>query len=171
MTWPELPRLDGQRVWLDQLGPDVFDAYWELLADEEGRRLTGTTEYFDEPQIRQWLSTRAGTPARYDWAIYERATGEVAGEVVLNEHDPERGSMNLRIALRGPAWFGRGLGSDAIRVVVGFARESLPLVGLTLSVLTDNVRAIRSYEHSGFVRVGGEFEEAGLRYQEMSVSW
>jgi predicted SprT family Zn-dependent metalloprotease len=87
--------------------------------------------------------------------------------VVLNELNEKTNSMNLRIALRGPSWFGRGFGSAAINLVLAFVFDQLKLSKLTLEVLVDNARAISAYEKVGFQR-GREFSEGKLRYLRMS---
>ena len=88
--------------------------------------------------------------------------------MVLNEHDPETDSANFRIALRGPAWYGRGLGSEATRLVVDHALRTMGLQRLTLGVLARNPRARRAYEKAGFRRVR-DYVEDGEDWVEMEV--
>lgn len=152
---------------IEPLGLSHLESYLEMLADEEGRRLTATTEKFDRPQIVNWLSTRATTPNRKDWAIC--VADEFVGEVVLNEFDDTKNTMNLRIALRGPGYCGRGFGRRAIALALEFGFDELALDKVTLEVLTHNQRAITAYEAVGFVK-GREFSEKKLRFQRMSVN-
>jgi RimJ/RimL family protein N-acetyltransferase len=161
------PQLNGTLVRLVQLDEAVLEPYLEMLADPEGRRLTATTARFERAQIIEWLRTRATTLGRSDWAIIEEATGEFAGEIVLNEFDEKKNSMNLRIALRGSNWFGRGMGGEAIQLVLEHVFNATKLAKLTLEVLVDNARAIGAYEKSGF-QPGREFSEGKLRYLRMS---
>lgn len=166
-TFPAFaPRLEGDLVTLVQLDSRFFEDYFAAVNDPESRRLTATTKTFTEPQIRDWLATRPGTPGRLDWAILH--SGEYVGEVVLNEFKTEKSSMNLRVALAGPNVFGRGFGSEAIALAVDFALETLGLSKLTLEVLVDNHRAIGAYEKVGFV-AGRQFSEGKLRYLRMSI--
>ncbi len=159
--------LTGQSVALRQLSIEVLEPYLELLADPEGKRLTATTQSFDREKIVDWLGTRAGVANRNDWAIFEISTGEFVGEIVLNEFNDKKNSMNLRIALRGPVWFGRGLGSEAITLVLEHVFNTTQLSKITLEVLTENARAIGAYEKSGF-QAGRQFSEGKLRYLRMS---
>ena len=164
------------RVRLVQLDVRFIEPYLEMLAHPEGRRLTATTETFDRPKIESWLSTRASTSNRKDWAIV--LCGEdsdvtdpeaFAGEVVLNEFDDAKNQMNLRIALRGPSYFSRGIGRQAIALALEYAFDELALAKVTLEVLVENTRAFRSYTSVGFV-AGRQFSEKGLRFQRMSVT-
>lgn len=161
------PTLIGDSVRLQALDSQVLEPYLEMLADPEGRRLTATTAAFTRTQIIDWLSSRSESPSRFDWAIFEKATDEFAGEIVLNEFDPKKNSMNLRISLRGPNWFGRGLGSEAVELVMNHVFDSTKLSKVTLSVLNDNHRAIGAYEKSGF-QPGREYSEGKNRFLRMS---
>ena len=100
---------------------------------------------------------------RLDLAIVDRATGEYAGEVVLNEHDAAADSANFRIGLRGPAYYGRGLGSEATRLVVDHGLRTMGLRRITLGVLARNPRARRAYEKAGFRVTRTYAEERSVR--------
>jgi RimJ/RimL family protein N-acetyltransferase/predicted SprT family Zn-dependent metalloprotease len=163
----ETPNLQGKLVRLEPLNESFLSPYLEMLADPEGRKLTATSASFSEPQIREWLLSRESTSGRIDWAIIERDTNEFAGEVVLNEFDAKKNSMNLRIALRGPNWFGRGLGGEAVALVLEHVFNNTKLTKVTLEVLVENGRAIGAYEKSGF-QPGRQFSEGKLRFLRMS---
>ena len=72
----------------------------DMLADPESGRLTGTHAEFDEATARRWYASRGEQDDRLDLAIVERATGEYAGEVVLNELDRDNRTCGFRIGLR-----------------------------------------------------------------------
>jgi RimJ/RimL family protein N-acetyltransferase len=134
-------------------------AIWESLHDPEGNDLTQTTAKFEYDDIVAWCSTRADQDERLDLTIVENATGEVAGEAVLNDYDPAHDSANFRIGLRGPAWYGRGLGTEATRLIVDHGLDTIGLARITLSVLARNPRAQRAYEKAGFHVSGAEHED------------
>jgi RimJ/RimL family protein N-acetyltransferase len=144
------------------------DGMWETVHDPEGNDLTATTATFTREQIDAWCATRATQDDRLDLAVVDRATGEYAGEVVLNDHDPESDSANFRIALRGPAYYGRGLGSEATRLVVDHALRTMGLRRITLNVLARNPRAQRAYEKAGFRELGRHVDD-GREWVEMAV--
>ena len=154
------------QIRLEQLGPGVIEEYLEMLADPEGRRLTATTAEFDRPQILEWLRTRASAPNRRDWAIVDAQTGEFLGEVVLNEFNDAKNAINLRIALRGPKFYGRGIGSQSVLMALEYAFDELMVEKVTLEVLVENIRAQRAYARNGF-QPKTQFSEKGLRFQRM----
>jgi RimJ/RimL family protein N-acetyltransferase len=155
-------------VTLAQLALNHLEPYLELLADPEGRRLTATTQVFSREQIIEWLSTRAKTANRRDWAILDEH-GNFCGEVVLNDFDDAKNQMNLRIALRGPEYFSRGIGRQAIALALEVAFDKLSLDKVTLEVLVNNSRAIASYRSVGF-ELGRQFNDKQLRFQRMSIN-
>jgi RimJ/RimL family protein N-acetyltransferase len=155
-------------VTLAQLALNHLEPYLDLLADPEGRRLTATTQDFSREQIIEWLSTRAKTANRRDWAILDEH-GNFCGEVVLNDFDDAKNQMNLRIALRGPAYFSRGIGRQAIALALEVAFDKLSLDKVTLEVLVNNPRAIASYKSVGF-ELGRQFNDKQLRFQRMSIN-
>jgi len=155
-------------VTLAQLALNHLEPYLDLLADPEGRRLTATTQDFSREQIIEWLSTRAKTANRRDWAILDEH-GNFCGEVVLNDFDDPKNQMNLRIALRGPAYFSRGIGRQAIALALEVAFDKLSLDKVTLEVLVNNPRAIASYKSVGF-ELGRQFNDKQLRFQRMSIN-
>jgi RimJ/RimL family protein N-acetyltransferase len=166
MSLLQTVHLRGERVRLEPLSLKVLEPYLEMLADPEGQRFTTATETFSRETIIAWLSSRASATERNDWAIYEIASGEFVGEIVLNAFDDQKNTMNLRIALRGPAWYGRGLGSEAIQLVLKHVFNTSTLK-LSLEVLSNNLRAIRDYKKVGFQTIC-EFNEWPHHYLRMS---
>ncbi len=162
------PTLHGTLVTLRPMAATDADMLWELVNDPEGNDLTATTAEFTRAQIEAWCASRAECRERIDLVIIERATGEPVGEAVLNEYDPASEECNFRIALRGPAWYGRGLGGEATRLIVEHGLGTVGLRRITLSVLRRNPRAIRSYEKAGFT-ITGEWAEDGEEWVGMAV--
>lgn len=155
------PTLTGERALLRPFVEDDVAAMAEAIADPEVGRLTGSVnsssvapdEGFDEERLRQWYGSRADQDDRLDLAIVDRETDECVGEVVLNEWEPENASCNFRILI-GPRGRDRGLGTEATRLVLAHAFETIGLHRVSLEVYGFNPRARRSYEKVGFVHEG-----------------
>ncbi|MEY2675469.1 MAG: hypothetical protein RL102_735 [Actinomycetota bacterium] len=160
------PTLRGGVVTLAQLSEHVLTEYLEMLADEEVSRWTGPAQSFTEQRIIDWLTTRREKTDRMDWAVFDNASGDFAGEVVLNEYDEKKHAMNIRIALRS-GFLGRGLGTESMRLATEFALEVLKLEKVTLSVMVDNDRAHRAYAKVGYSD-GRQYNDGKYRYQRMS---
>ena len=80
--------------------------------------------------------------------------GAVAGAIQYEEvDDPQYRSAGIDLFL-GAAWEGRGLGREAIAVLVRHLIEERGHHRLTIDPAAANERAIRCYEAVGFERVG-----------------
>lgn len=151
------PTLIGPRVLLRPFVAGDFPAICQALRDPEVVRLTGSRpivwDAAAEDRLREWYGSRADQTDRLDLAVEERATGAWVGEVVLNSWDPPNGSCNFR-TMFGPQGRDRGLGTEAVRLLVGYAFEQLGLHRVALEVYAFNPRARRAYEKAGFVAEG-----------------
>jgi RimJ/RimL family protein N-acetyltransferase len=148
------PVLTGDLVTLRPFVDEDVPVFLEAVADPEVARLTASPPGGPgEEQTRQWYGSRNDQDDRLDLAVVDRSGGACVGEVVLNEWDPHNGSCNFRILLVA-AGRNRGLGTEAIRLVVGYGFEQLRLHRISLEVYSHNPRARRAYEKAGFVAEG-----------------
>ncbi len=93
---------------------------------------------------------------------------ETVGTIGLRALDFHRGEGTLGIIIRSDR-VGRGLGSDAVRTLVGFGFEELGLERIVLDVAEDNTRAIRCYETVGFRLVGRHMGPRGRAHLDMEI--
>jgi RimJ/RimL family protein N-acetyltransferase len=163
------PTLDGDLVVLRPV--QTADAAGLAAIHAETFRLTGSHHTASLEELEGWYGSRAAHDDRLDLAIIERATGGWAGEVVLNDLEADNLSCGFRILLAGPEYFGRGLGTEATRLVLAHAFETVGLHRIELEVYAFNPRARHVYEKVGFVHEGtkrqallwaGEWDDAHL---------
>ncbi|MET8796291.1 GNAT family protein [Nocardia sp. NPDC004568] len=167
------PVLTGRKVQLRPFVDADLDAIRAALRDPEVRRLTGSVhdeaEAFapEDPaeaaKFRDWYAGRAAQRDRLDLAVVDTIDSRCVGEAVLNQWDPANRSCNFRILL-GPAGRGRGLGTEATRLIVGYGFERLGVHRIALEVYAFNRRAHRVYEKVGF-REEGVLRQS-LRYRD-----
>jgi RimJ/RimL family protein N-acetyltransferase len=170
------PTLTGERV---VLRPFILDddapALREMLRDPEALKLTGSNDGPDdipgwddkaEARFRDWYGTRNQQPDRLDLAVVDNATGQCVGEVVLNEWDAGNRGCSFRV-LFGPRGRDRGLGSEAVRLFIGYGFEQLGLHRISLEVYSFNPRARRVYDKVGF-RAEGVLRDA-LRWDDQWI--
>ncbi|MHC3470385.1 GNAT family N-acetyltransferase [Streptomyces sp. 7R007] len=162
MSFSVKPVLTGEKTVLRPFTAADADAIWEIVRDPEVVRFTfePSTELTRE-RLRSWYGSRATAPDRLDLAVTDPATGEVLGEVVLYDWDPVARGCTFR-TLIGPRGRGRGVGTEATRLIVGHAFEQLGVHRIELEVYGHNHRARRVYEKVGFV-VEGVRREARWR--------
>lgn len=147
------PTLTGRRVLLRPLTPADLPHVMATLADPETMRLTGTHTRFTPERVEAFLRDWAGRDDRLDMAIVDIATGAYAGETTLNHLDRDNASCNFRIGLTG-AHIGRGLGTEATRLMIGHAFDTVGVHRVELELYAVNPRARHVYEKVGFVYEG-----------------
>ena len=87
------------------------------------------------------------------FSVVELASGELAGASSLWGIDTHHRCAHIGIGLR-PAFRGRGLGADVVRVLSRYAFITLGLRRVQLETLSDNRAMIAVAEKTGFTREG-----------------
>jgi RimJ/RimL family protein N-acetyltransferase len=169
------PTLTGSRALLRPFRAEDLPLIQAILCDPEVLRLTGSVHDDDalapptpenDQVLRDWYGSRNEQADRLDLAITGVADGRCVGEAVLNDYDEGNSSCSFRILI-GPEGRGRGLGTDATRLIVGYGFEKLGLHRISLEVYAFNPRARHVYERAGF-RPEGVLREA-LRYGDQWI--
>ena len=150
------PILVGDKIVLRPITVDDASGMFAALSDEEGMRLTGTQSSFTFEQVEAFCKRVSEADDRADYAITLKDDPEskYIGEAVLNEIDDENRSADFRIALQGKAYFGKGYGSEATRLIIDYGFKVLNLHRIELEVYDFNPRAQHVYEKAGFVKEG-----------------
>ncbi|MER5377607.1 GNAT family protein [Streptomyces sp. NPDC002553] len=162
MDFTVKPTLTGEKTVLRPFTEADAETMWEIIGDPEVVRFTfPASGDLTLDRVRSWYATRSAQPDRLDLAVTDRASGRLVGEVVLHDWDPDARACTFR-TLIGPEGRGRGLGTEATRLIVGHAFERLGLHRVQLELYGDNARARRVYEKVGFT-VEGVRREAAFR--------
>jgi len=148
--------LVGNTITLRLFRPEDANPLWESLDNETINRLTGTHGTFTRQQIDNYVANQINTKQadRASFIIEAKADQRAVGEVVINEIDTDNRSGNIRIALFDDADFGKGYGTQAMRLMVDYGFRELNLHRISLGVYNFNPRAIHVYEKIGFVKEG-----------------
>ena len=117
--------------------------------DVELARLLDRARPVSDAEHEKWT---AGLHGRDDCVYFaiETAEGRHVGNVWLWGIDPRHRKAEVRIVIGEPQALGRGMGSEAIRLLADYARDRLNLRRLYAYVLSTNPRARRAFEKAGF---------------------
>ncbi len=148
----------GRLVRLGALELEEFaqaNSRWER--DSEFHRLSDAVpaQAFSVPQFRRFVEhelERVPQPAFFQ--IHTLEDGRLIGLVGLGRIYWSHGDCWVGIAIGDRADWGKGYGTDAMRVMLRYAFIELNLHRVSLGVFAYNPRAIRSYEKLGFRREG-----------------
>jgi RimJ/RimL family protein N-acetyltransferase len=156
----EKPIFRGEQVYLAAADPDAdasLFAGW--MQDAEFVRLMDT----DPPKLmsvgkhKEWLEKEL-LEERSNEALFfmiRTVQGDKnIGLIGLDGIRWEHGNAWVGIGLGEREYWGKGYGTDALRVIQRYAFEELYLHRLSLTVFEYNQRAVRSYEKAGFIMEG-----------------
>ncbi len=164
MTLPSLGTLyTGQLVRLAAIGTDFKDAMARWSNDAEYSRLINYNA--SAPRSAESYAPNDDhhdNGTEFNFAIRSLADDKLIGECDLDVTWNHQNAW-VGIGIGEPDYRGKGYGTDAMRVLIGYAFRELGLYRITLGVFSYNTRAIRSYEKAGFVR---ERIERGAIYKD-----
>jgi diamine N-acetyltransferase len=88
------------------------------------------------------------------FAIYELPDLRPIGHANIRDVGGMHGTAEFGIAIAEPALRGRGYGTEATRLLLGYAFRTLGLNNVLLDTTADNVAALRCYAKAGFREIG-----------------
>ena len=89
--------------------------------------------------------------------------GRYAGHIRFHGLDPHDRRTSLAIGIEDPAFLGRGHGTEAVQLALGWASGEGRLHRVSVRVLESNARAIACYRKCGFREEGREREAAPVK--------
>jgi RimJ/RimL family protein N-acetyltransferase len=151
--------LRGELVKLTAENPEVMagcfvrwnqDTEWLHLLDTDPPRMPS------EKKWKEWLEKdlEKEESRGFYFAIRALENEELIGFIGLFDLFLNHGDALVAIALGERQYWGKGYGTDAMRILQGYAFNELNLRRLGLIVFEYNHRAIRSYEKAGFIHEG-----------------
>ena len=108
---------------------------------------------------QKWLDTKVKCGKVAQFIIHLQDSGKAIGSVYMQNIDHVHKNAEYGIFIGDESARGRGCGTDAAKLAVKYAFETLGLHKLYLRVISDNTRAIASYERAGFVVEGNLQDE------------
>jgi RimJ/RimL family protein N-acetyltransferase len=164
--------LRGRLIRLTAENPDVMVEHFskwnrdsELARLETARPATPYTK----KQIKEYIEKEllGDHPDLYSFMIRSLQDDHLLGETGLDGVKWNHGESFVGISIGERDFWGKGYGTDAMRVLLRYAFSELNLHRVSLTVFEYNPRAIRSYEKVGFKIEGRErkfLERDGKRW-------
>ena len=150
--------LTGERVVLRPFRPEDVEPLWQARLDPLYWAQTTEQPYVAQPlheYRRRYDTPSTDTSAQFAVEAEGRLVGR-AGLFAVEEL-ARIGEVGLSLL---PGERGKGYGSDALRVLVGYAFRTRNLRRVHLQTLASNEPALRAYRAVGFVEEGRQREQA-----------
>jgi len=146
--------LNGERVFLRPFEKEDLFYVRKWSNDPEIRCLTGEVLPMNQEAADTWFEKAINDLDRVWFAIVEKDKGEVIGETGLLRMFHAWRTTDLTIVIGEKSAWGKGYGTEALRLLMDYAFGSLNFHRLAIGVTDINERALRFYEKAGFRKEG-----------------
>lgn len=109
---------------------------------------------FSAKSTEKWIEKEDLAAEVVSFAIQNLQDGIIIGEIALDDILPSSTNVFVGIAIGEADLWGKGYGTDAMRIILRYAFGVLNVHRVSLTVFGYNQRAIRSYEKVGFHHEG-----------------
>jgi RimJ/RimL family protein N-acetyltransferase len=146
--------MQGKLVRLRAYEKSDADALFRWFSDEEVTRWLGPPNFPSRAHQERFIESASASSDDAKYFAIETLDGKLVGDCGLRFIDWKSRKAEFFITIGEKQSWGKGLGSDALRIVIRLAFDKMNLNRLWLTVLVDNPRAVRCYEKCGFLREG-----------------
>lgn len=105
---------------------------------------------FSIENIKKWLGENENSDKFAFFIIKDNASDSVIGEIGLSGFQGKHANAWVGISIGDPENWGKGFGTDAMKVILKYGFGILNLNHISLTVFEYNQRGVRSYEKAGF---------------------
>ncbi len=147
---------DGELIRLTPFCREDIPVFTRWFQDYEVQRFIdpGVLVPHSEEAETAWYERAIKDTDNYHFSIRTLAEDRLIGNCGLFGIEQKNRVATLGILIGEKDHWGKGYGSDAIRVILRFGFQELNLNRIQLDVYDFNPRAIRAYEKVGFVHEG-----------------
>lgn len=166
---------NGKKIRLRAYRREDMPKAQEFMNDYEMRNLLATGVLYPIllEQEEKWYESLISTKDNYSFAIETLEDGKYIGGCGINKIDWNSRVITVGIFIGDKDYWGKGYGTDAMRVLVDFIFSQMNMNKIKLNVFSFNKRAMRCYEKCGF-KVDGilrqEIFRDGQYYDDIVMS-
>jgi len=149
--------LRGEKVRLIPLDSErdsSFFSKWHRNSEYSRLLDSDPARQFSKTATKKWIEENELSEEDASFAIQSIEDERILGEIGLGGFAGKFTNAFVGLGIGDPEYWGKGYGSDAMRIILKYAFDILNLHRVTLSVFEYNPRAIRSYENCGFKHEG-----------------
>lgn len=146
-------KLVGKYIYLSPINPDDAEKYTKWINDlNVSVPLGNGSNIFSLEEERETLERLS--KEKYNFAIVKLKDDELLGNCSLFNVDLIHKKAELGIFIGDKNNWGKGFGTEAIKLILEFGFKILNLHNIMLRVYSFNERAIKVYKNIGFKEIG-----------------
>ena len=143
-------RVDGKRIYLKTLiEDDASEEYVGWINDKDVNQYLETKRTTLE-ELRSYITKKKEDENCLFLGIYFKENNKHIGNIKLEPIDFKKKIATMGMLIGDKKYWGRGLATEALNLLVEWSFNNLDLDEIDLGVLKDNAAAIRVYEKAGF---------------------
>lgn len=149
-------QLRGERIFLRPVcRADVHGAYGKWLNDPEVNAYLETRFLLWTPeQMETYVMSMEGNKNEFFFAICSNENERHIGNIKLGPVSWPHRNADVSLIIGEKEYWGKGVGTEAICLVVGFAFIELGLEKLKSGCYAANRASARAFENNGFIQEG-----------------
>ncbi len=162
---------EAARIYLRLMTYEDTELIIRWRNSDEARRQFIYQGLFTKESHENWIRTKIETGQVVQMIICDLETDVPFGSVYIRDIDRHHNKAEYGIFIGEEAARDRGIGTAAARLMLRYCFEKEKLHRVYLRALSDNGRAIRSYEKAGFVQEGCLKEDVCIEGRYRDVVW
>ncbi|MBP3295192.1 MAG: GNAT family N-acetyltransferase [Lachnospiraceae bacterium] len=146
----KIQRIEGERVYLRRITEADTDKilHWRNMPHVVERFIYRAE--VTRADHEKWLAEQVGTGKVEQFIITLKEGDREIGSQYFTHIDPEKATAEFGIFIGEEDALGKNYGTEVLQLALRYAFEEMQLNDVTLRALSDNERALRSYENCGF---------------------
>lgn len=146
------PVLEGAQVRLRPMtAADADGPYLRWMNDPEiTRYLESRDRTYTPADLRSYIEETVSNPANHFFAIELLEDGRHVGNIKLGPVEWRHGRGDIGIIVGERAVWGRGIATEAVRLLSTWALAEMGLRKVTAGAYSSNAGSVRAFERAGF---------------------
>jgi len=143
-------KIEGERIYLKSLTEkNATRKYCQWLNDPEVNKYLETRKA-TILQLKKYIKEKNQNPNCLFLGIFFKENNEHIGNVKLEPIDFKERKATIGILIGNKNYWGKGIGTEATKLLVDYAFKKLKLKEVNLGVISENKAAIKVYKKAGF---------------------
>lgn len=166
--------LQGKSIFLRALEPEDLDFIYQIENDMKLWEVSNTQSPYSRFLIKQYLENAymdIYEAKQLRLVICDLDTKKTLGLIDLFDYNPSCNRAGVGIVIQHHSQRGLGIGTQALHLVMDYAKEHLYLHQLYANITTDNLASVALFTKSGFELVGvkKQWTKVGSTYKDEAL--